>query len=100
MTYHVSMIGELPNPSEKQIFQKHVDGEKNRSYSIFSMTSTEKSPLKNNSNQISFYFLRHVMHTCVYNCAFAARDMQRYLLVVSVTGGWGGWVGVVAAGFI
>lgn len=30
MTYHVSMIGELPNPSEKQIFQKHVDGEENR----------------------------------------------------------------------
>lgn len=32
MTYHVSMIGELPNPSEKQIFQKHVDGEKDRAY--------------------------------------------------------------------
>lgn len=27
MTYHASMTGELPNPSEKQVFQKHVDGE-------------------------------------------------------------------------
>lgn len=46
MTYHVSMIGELPNPSEKQIFQKHVDGEANRNYSIFCMTSREAHPLK------------------------------------------------------
>lgn len=82
MTYHASMIGELPNPSEKQIFQKHVDEEKNRTY-IAPEYIFSKSPLRNYLNPISFYFLRHVMYTCVYDCKFSARDLQLYLLVVS-----------------
>lgn len=90
MTYQASMIGELPNPSEKQIFQKHVDEEKNRTYTASKLIFS-RSPLRNNSNPISFYFLRHVIQTCMYDCKFSACDLQLYLLVVSFGGVLGGF---------
>lgn len=76
--------------AKKQIFQKHVDGEGKikQEATPYSAWLVQNPPphKKKNSNQISFHFLRRVMHTCVYDCAFSACDLQRYLLVVSVVG--------------
>lgn len=56
MTYHVSMIGELPNPSGKQIFQKHVDGEKKQNLLHIQHDKCRSPPqgfhLKKNSKQL------------------------------------------------